>query len=184
MNDVAKRRCSLALQVPLPPVNDITSTFDYHGKKLFRAIKSKLRSRPMQEFLSGYILAKCKGAVGPMPDAQLKRGHAGLYCYFISVVILPDGSSDWTEEDQTAYQQAVVAFGKDKTDSILADLVELAQRCRDPSAHHLSFRDIFRGKDKLQFGLKHLRLFFSRIGYDFSIVRGSPTQKDRFGAQD
>lgn len=103
MNDVAKRRCTLALQVPLPPVIDMQATFDYHGKQLYRAINSKLRSRPMQEFLSGNILAKCKGAVGHIPDARLKRGHAGLYCYSISVVILPDGSSDETKEDQMAY---------------------------------------------------------------------------------
>lgn len=40
----------------------------------------------------------------------------------------------------------------------------------EPRACHLSVKDLVKGKDKLKFGWKHLRLFSIRLGYGFRIV--------------
>lgn len=141
--DEAARGCA---KIPgLAPFSQARIHLRHRGNKLYRAQKSTLRSKPMQECLSGYIFDQCKQQGSGLNSAALKKVHAGIYHAFIGTSLQDRIAEVWSEESSLALRQAADGMTEDSVYRILAQLFEKLKRYLEPSAWHLSLADIFKG---------------------------------------
>lgn len=158
------------VRVPVAPFTNSQSSLGYHGSRIYRAVKSKLRSRPLQEGLSFYILEQCKRA---LPDASLQAqtiAHAGIWKCFVETSVNAFNNHEFSEEASIGFTHSLKVATEEVAMVILNKLYALLEPCLHMEAKDRTLRDFFEGKDKLQFGLKHIRLFLAKLGYDFKIV--------------